>query len=148
MVKKVFLAAVATLILAGATVTIQAEPGEAKLFSGCWKAAKAESPKDRKERKRTARLAGPTLRPPTSTPSRRDCPSLWKGIRGAPRVPFFYWLVTIEPWVAVAENGPGLPQKKRISPLCLDPDRRNHLADEPLNVCFDGDSEFTTTKTE
>jgi len=28
------------------------------------------------------------------------------------------------------------------------PDRRNHIAEEPLNVCFDGDSQFTTTKTE
>jgi hypothetical protein len=51
MVNKVFLAAVAALILAGATVTIQPSPAEAKLFSGCWKAAKAEFPKDRKARK-------------------------------------------------------------------------------------------------
>jgi hypothetical protein len=51
MVKKVFLAAVAALVLAGATVTVQPNPAQARLFSGCWKAAKAAYPHDRKARK-------------------------------------------------------------------------------------------------
>ncbi len=42
MLKKVFLAAAATLLLAGATMTVQSTPAQAK--SGCWKAAKAKYP--------------------------------------------------------------------------------------------------------
>lgn len=42
MLKKVFLAAAATLLLAGATMTVQSTPAEAK--NGCWQAAKAKYP--------------------------------------------------------------------------------------------------------
>ena len=42
MLKKVFLAAAATLLLAGATMTVQSAPVEAK--SGYWKAAQAKYP--------------------------------------------------------------------------------------------------------
>lgn len=43
MLKKVFLAAAATLLLAGATMTVQSSPAQA-LKSGCWKAAQAKYP--------------------------------------------------------------------------------------------------------
>ena len=49
MLKKVFLAAAAATILAGATVAMAPTPAEA--FSGCHKAAKAKYPDDRKARK-------------------------------------------------------------------------------------------------
>jgi len=49
MLKKVFLAAAASLILAGATMTMAPIPAQAG--SGCHKAAKAEYPDDRKARK-------------------------------------------------------------------------------------------------
>jgi hypothetical protein len=49
MLKKVFLAAAASLILAGATMT--AAPAPAQAFSGCHKAAKAMYPDDRKARR-------------------------------------------------------------------------------------------------
>jgi hypothetical protein len=48
MLKKVFLAAAASLILAGATMTVPTAPAMA--FSGCHKAAKAKFPHDRKAR--------------------------------------------------------------------------------------------------
>jgi hypothetical protein len=51
MLKKVFLATAATLILASATVPVQPSPAQAKIFSGCRKAAKAAYPHDRKARK-------------------------------------------------------------------------------------------------
>jgi hypothetical protein len=50
MVNKVFLAAVATLILAGATISVQPSPADAKIFHGCWKAAKAAGVKGMKAR--------------------------------------------------------------------------------------------------
>ena len=43
MLKKVFLAAAATLLLAGATITVQSSPAQA-LKNGCWQAAKANYP--------------------------------------------------------------------------------------------------------
>ena len=43
MLKKVFLAAAATLLLAGATMTVQSTPAQA-LKNGCWQAAKAKYP--------------------------------------------------------------------------------------------------------
>jgi hypothetical protein len=49
MLKKVFLAAAASLILAGATMTTAPAPAQA--FSGCHKAAKAMYPHDRKARR-------------------------------------------------------------------------------------------------
>jgi hypothetical protein len=49
MVKKVFLAAVATLILAGATAPVGSTPAFA--CHGCFKAAKAAGIKSMKERK-------------------------------------------------------------------------------------------------
>jgi len=49
MLKKVFLAAVASVILAGATVAMSPAPAQA--FSGCHKAAKAAYPHDKKARK-------------------------------------------------------------------------------------------------
>jgi hypothetical protein len=49
MLKKVFLAAAASLILAGATVTVSPAPAFA-CHSGCHKTAKAMYPKDRKAR--------------------------------------------------------------------------------------------------
>jgi hypothetical protein len=49
MLKKVFLAAAASLILAGATVAMAPVPAQA--FSGCHKAAKAAYPHDRKARR-------------------------------------------------------------------------------------------------
>ena len=51
MLKKVFLAAVASLILAGATVSVQPTPADAKIFHGCFKAAKAAGVKGFKARK-------------------------------------------------------------------------------------------------
>ena len=50
MLKKVFLAAAAAMILAGATVTMAPAPAQAGK-SGCHKAAKAKYPHDRKARK-------------------------------------------------------------------------------------------------
>jgi hypothetical protein len=50
MLKKVFLAAAAATILAGATVTMAPAPAQA-FKSGCHKAAKAQYPHDRKARK-------------------------------------------------------------------------------------------------
>jgi hypothetical protein len=50
MLKKVFLAAAAAIILAGATVTMAPAPAQA-FKSGCHKAAKAQYPHDRKARK-------------------------------------------------------------------------------------------------
>jgi hypothetical protein len=50
MLKKVFLAAAAAIILAGATVTMAPAPAQA-FKSGCHKAAKAKYPHDRKARK-------------------------------------------------------------------------------------------------
>lgn len=50
MLKKVFLAAAAATILAGATVTMAPAPAQAGK-SGCHKAAKAQYPHDRKARK-------------------------------------------------------------------------------------------------
>lgn len=50
MLKKVFLAAIATLILAGATVSVQPTPADAKIFHGCFKAAKAAGVKGLKAR--------------------------------------------------------------------------------------------------
>lgn len=49
MVKKVFLAAVATLILAAATAPMGSTPALA--CHGCWKAAKAANLPDKKARK-------------------------------------------------------------------------------------------------
>jgi hypothetical protein len=49
MLKKVFLAAVASLVLAGATMTMSSAPAMA-CHSGCHKAAKAMFPHDRKAR--------------------------------------------------------------------------------------------------
>lgn len=49
MLKKVFLATAATLLLAGATMTVQATPAQA-CKSGCWKAAKAKYPGSLKQR--------------------------------------------------------------------------------------------------
>jgi hypothetical protein len=46
----------------------------------------------------------------------------------------------------VSETTSALAPKKTDFAALSDPDRRNHAAEEPLNVCFDGDSEFTTTK--
>ena len=48
MLKKVFLVAAATLLLAGATMTVQSTPAQAK--NGCWKAAKAKYPESFKAR--------------------------------------------------------------------------------------------------
>lgn len=48
MLKKVFLAAAMTLVMAGATMV--AAPAPAEAFSGCHKAAKAKYPDDRKAR--------------------------------------------------------------------------------------------------
>ena len=50
MLKKVFLAAAAAVILAGATVTMAPAPAQAGQC-GCHKAAKAQYPHDRKARK-------------------------------------------------------------------------------------------------
>jgi hypothetical protein len=50
MLKKVFLAAAAAIILAGATMTMAPAPAQA-FKSGCHKAAKAKYPHDRKARK-------------------------------------------------------------------------------------------------
>ena len=50
MLKRVFLAAAAATILAGATVTMAPAPAQAGK-SGCHKAAKAQYPTDRKARK-------------------------------------------------------------------------------------------------
>ncbi len=49
MLKKVFLAAAASLVLAGATMTVSSAPAMA-CHSGCHKAAKAMYPHDRKAR--------------------------------------------------------------------------------------------------
>lgn len=49
MLKKVFLAAAATLLLAGATMTVQSSPAQA-LKNGCWQAAKAKYPESFKAR--------------------------------------------------------------------------------------------------
>jgi len=49
MLKKVFLAAAASLVVAGATMTMAAAPAMA-CHSGCHKAAKAMYPHDRKAR--------------------------------------------------------------------------------------------------
>ena len=50
MLKKVFLAAAAAIILAGATMTMAPAPAQA-FKSDCHKAAKAKYPHDRKARK-------------------------------------------------------------------------------------------------
>jgi hypothetical protein len=49
MLKKVFLAAAASIILAGSTMTMAPAPAQA--CSGCHKAAKAKYPHDKKARK-------------------------------------------------------------------------------------------------